>query len=487
MIDSTVTTTSGSNTTSAQGSTSGQGEISTFGWDTAFAVRIDNVNAAIKNRGSSPKKFSYSEPTDKSTFCTGDFGDWALVRGGDGSGVNVYIPITNIKGQFKNGSSYTSYSCAGASLIVTVRLKFFDTNGNSQNLKVNPVSTTEDVPIVELYNADFSQYPIEPPMAIYAIQAAVINWSMENLADFSHIFSIVDLNDEADTGAWAFLKPTATSYAYIDGDSDEDAFLGVLAMTLGESTDGLQQVIDKRIVQDNEEGAFCISGALLLKKLVFPNLQVLWPNLQEKQVTFSANMIQLNSGESVNLPETEYQGEYYTPKLQEFNFIIEGPQITIEAYTLTDVQNGVQAWCRTTSHYTIVKGTNQSGQTTLLYQQLGDPVTSNGHYIDETVQITDDILGIVVGIAASVLAAVTGGIAAPIIAIVGALLAGVIMVSPEISGLIENDDSPAIDMLQENIYTPMVWTDSQDFTVQTVDLNGSLRLGGSLGFSSASD
>ncbi len=36
----------------------GEGEISTFGWDTAFAVRIENVNAAIKNRRASPHGFS---------------------------------------------------------------------------------------------------------------------------------------------------------------------------------------------------------------------------------------------------------------------------------------------------------------------------------------------------------------------------------------------------------------------------------------------
>jgi hypothetical protein len=40
--------------------------------------------------------------------------------------------------------------------------------------------------------------------------------------------------------------------------------------------------------------------------------------------------------------------------------------------------------------------------------------------------------------------------------------------------------------LQENIYAPIVWTDSQDFTIQVVDLNGAIRLGGALGFGSAS-
>ncbi len=463
----------------------GEGEISTFGWDTAFAVRIENVNAAIKNRRASPHGFSYTDPGDANVHCSGAFGDWAVVRGGDGGGVNVRLPIQNVRGQMKASSGYTAYSCAGAAVTVTVRLHFFDAEGNKKHLKVKPTSDSPDVPAVEPYDADFSQHPVQPPAAVYAIQAALLEWCMSNLGAFVHVFSIVDINDEADRGVWAFLKPTEVSYAYTDGDSDADAFLGVLAMTMGESSGGLQQVLDTRIVQAGEEGAFCISRTLLLKKLIFPNLQALWPNLRASQVTFAENVIVLNAHEAVDLPQTEYQGTSYTPQLREFSFTIEGPQITVKSYTVTQVQDGVQAWCRATARYTITKGTNKQGQATLAYSQLGTPQVSHGHDIAEWVKITDDILAIVVGIGVAVLVVLTDGAAAVVIAVVGALIAGAIAVAPEISGLIEDNDAPAIDLLQENIYAPMVWTDSSDFVVDTVDLDGSLRLGGALGFGSA--
>jgi len=57
--------------------------------------------------------------------------------------------------------------------------------------------------------------------------------------------------------------------------------------------------------------------------------------------------------------------------------------------------------------------------------------------------------------------------------------------SPQINGLIENDDAPAIDLLAANIVAPIVWTDSKEFTIDAVELSGSIRLGGSLGFGSA--
>lgn len=464
----------------------GSGEISTFGWDTAFAVRIENVNAAIASRKASPASFSYTSPTDPKVVCQGTFGDWQLVRGGDGGGVNVRLPVENVTGVAPFQATHANYSWASGSLTFTVRLHFFEESPGSSthNLIVKPTSDEPSVPVVELYSTDETVLP-SPPWAIYSIQAALQAWCTDNLADFAYVFSVADLNDEADKGAWSFLKPTYVSYSYVDGPTDADAFLGVLALTSGRSPDNLQQVIDKRIVPDGVEGAFCISRNLMLLDLVVPQLKTMWPNLSDSDVTVSDQSITLNAGAAVDLPQVLEQGEYYTPVLKEFTFSIEGSQISIDAYTETDVQAGVKAWCRTTSYYTIVKGTNSSGQTTLAYRQIGTPDETHGNIVEEWVKITDAILAAVLAIAIAVLAVVTGGAAAPIIVVIGALLVGAVGFSAEIAGLIANDDAPAIDLLQDNIYAPIVWTDSQDFTVSDVALNGSLRLAGALAFDSA--
>jgi hypothetical protein len=458
------------------------GEFSTFGWDTAFAVRIENVNAVIRARKAGPAGFDYQDPADPQTRCSGTFGPWQLVRGGDGGSVNVLVPMTGITGQFKEGAGYQSYFCAAASITVTVRLNFVAAGGTRRTLLVDPASQDPDAPVVEVYATDFGQAPVTPSYAVYPLQAAVVAWCTKNLADFAYIFSVADLNDEADTGAWAFLKPTAVSYAYVDGDSDADAFLGVLALTGGQSPAGLQQVLDTRIVQPGEEGAFCISRQLLLNRLILPQLLASWPNLKTDQLVFTDNAIQLKPNTTVNLPQTEYQGTSYTPQLNEFSLTCEGAQITVSAYTLTAVQEGVTAWSRTTARYTIGKGTNSSGETTLLYRQLADPTVSHGHYIDESVEITDIILAVVLALALAALVVVTDGAAAVLIAVVGGLIVGLVGISPQLAGLIEGGDAPAIDLLQDNIHDPMTWTDSTDFTVSAVDLDGSLRLGGSLGF-----
>ncbi|MGJ3262186.1 MAG: TULIP family P47-like protein [Salinarimonas sp.] len=468
--------------------TTPQGEISTFGWDTAFAVRIANVNAAIVARKASPTGFSYTDASDPKVTCEGTFGDWRLVRGGDGSGVNVELPVSAVTGVAPNGDSYAPFSWTAGSITMTVRLHFFDdaadATGKKKHLKVKHTSDEPSVPVVEVFGVDETILP-SPAWAMYSIQAALVAWCEANLADFAYIFSIADLNDEADTGAWAFLKPSYVSYSYVDGPDDEDAFLGVLAMCGTRSPAGLQQVIDKRIVPKGVEGAFCISRTLMLQDLIVPSLQRMWPNLKPEDLEIGDQQIQLKPNVSVDLPEVEHQGNIYTPQLKQFTFMIEGPQVSIDAYTETDVDAGVKAWCRSTNRYTIVKGTNKSGQTTLAYQRIGDPEETHGNIIAEWVKITDAILAIVLAIALAVLAVVTGGAAVPVIVVIGALLVGLVGFSAEIEGMIANDDAPAIDLLQDNVYAPMVWTDSQDFTVSAVDLDGSLRLAGALGFTSA--
>jgi hypothetical protein len=238
-------------------------------------------------------------------------------------------------------------------------------------------------------------------------------------------------------------------------------------------------------VQAGEQAAFCISRPLLLQKIIFPNMQRLWPNLQASNVTFSDSAIQLNSNTSIELPEVTYQGSPYTPQLKQFTLTMEGSEVEIVSYTETVVQWGVTAWCRDTSRYSIVKGTNKSGQTTLAYSKLPSPDPDHGHYIDESVEITEIILAAVVAIAFAALAVLTGGAAGVLIAVIGALIAGLIGLSPQIAGLIEDGDAPAMDLLQSNIVGPTTWTDSKDFTIDAVQLNGSMRLGGSLGFGSA--
>lgn len=463
------------------------GEISTFGWDTAFAVRIANVNAAIAARKMSPKSFSYADPTNPNVTCAGTFGDWQLVRGGDGDAVNVMLPVSNVTGVAPNGDSYSPYSWSSGSLTFTIRLHFFETTpgAKTQQLQVQPNAAGPSTPVVEYYAADESILP-SPPWAIYSIQAALTAWCTANLADFAYIFSVADINDEADHGAWSFLKPSYVSYSYVDGYDDEDAFLGVLAMTNGRSPNNLQQVIDKRIVPAGVEGAFCISRALMLADLVVPQLMAMWPNLQASDLTIGEQTIVLNADATVELPVVIEQGTPYTPVLKQFSYTIEGPQISIDAYTETDVQAGVTAWCRTTSYYSITKGTNSKGETTLAYVQIGTPVQSHGNIVAEWVKITDAILALILAVALAVLAVVTGGAAAPVIVVLGALLVGAVGFSAEIAGLIANNDAPAIDLLEDNIYAPMTWTDSKDLTVTAVTLDGSLQLAGSLGFGSGS-
>ena len=93
-----------------------QASAFTYGWDTAFAIRMPDANAAIVKAGSSPKAYAQVAP-DKSCSGTGTFGPWQICKGGDGVLLHMAIPLTTGSMSFQGAN----YPMAGA--VVTIELE----------------------------------------------------------------------------------------------------------------------------------------------------------------------------------------------------------------------------------------------------------------------------------------------------------------------------------------------------------------------------
>jgi hypothetical protein len=98
-------------------------EASTYGWDTAFAIRVADVNAAIEKAGTSPTSFAYEEP-DHSCSIKGEFGPWRIGPGGDGKLIHLHIPIPS--GEL---TMSTPTAITGATAEVEVLLHFLPHGG----------------------------------------------------------------------------------------------------------------------------------------------------------------------------------------------------------------------------------------------------------------------------------------------------------------------------------------------------------------------
>lgn len=83
------------------------GRVSTNGWDTVCAVRASDLNRAIKEKKTYPENIDYQFIDDGATASIkSTFGPWAISPGGDGSNINVKIPLQN--GSFSyDGAEYS--------------------------------------------------------------------------------------------------------------------------------------------------------------------------------------------------------------------------------------------------------------------------------------------------------------------------------------------------------------------------------------------
>ena len=90
----------------------------TLGWDTVFALRLPNVNNALKQPDASPGSFDLSLSSDYSI--KGDFGPWQITRGGDGKNLYLLAPITSGAMEFNK----QSISMAGAQATVVFTLSY---------------------------------------------------------------------------------------------------------------------------------------------------------------------------------------------------------------------------------------------------------------------------------------------------------------------------------------------------------------------------
>ena len=464
-------------------------ETDTFNWDTIFAIPVNEVNRSIINKKSSPPDFKFENTADQ-IYGQGDFGDWQIVMGGSGSIIRLSLPITNLSGYY--GEPKTNYASSGpVNAIIQLKLQFLPHSNQPDNpddgtfheLVVRKESGDPSDPVVSLIALDMGSSVFSPGIGKYAAESAVLGWCNGNIGEFAHVFATVNLNKIIDKNAFAFCNPSYTSYAYLDRTSQEDSLLGILCMTGARTTENNIQQISPYTIPNGSNSGFLISKKRFLADLILPTFPVLWPNanLSDFEITSDNNYIKLKEGMSVQLPDVEHNGSHYTPFLKTFSIQIQNEHLIVSSYTETNVFPGITSWCQSTKTYSIALDTSKNGQT-IVYNEIGTGDEQHGTYKSAGVEIAEWMIAIIVAIALIILGILTDGAAFVIGALIIGALGGLAAVTPQLVDLVNTDDSPSIDLLSFNVSDPIKWSDSKDYLLQDVGLNGPLQLGGKLLF-----
>lgn len=456
------------------------GAVYTYGWDTVFAIPVPEVNKAIVDHKSSPPSFSVAQ---QGFTLAGKFGDWQICQGGDGKSVRMSLPLSQVVLTFTSTGKRFTFDSGTA--VVEIQLHYVPHTGASPGaaagsnplaLKANPASSDPEQPVFNVITLSLSPQPGTITQAV--ISSGLAAWGAANLADFAHVFAVVDINTMIDKGGWSFVAPNYTSYAYIDGDSLADSIFGVLTMTGDRGPGQNVEQLSPGAIPAGSVGGFLVSNQRALLDLVRPAIMQAYPGLTVDNFQLNAqNELYLLDGVTVGLQPVEKNSNTYYPELTSLTVQSLDTLFTLVSYTTTEVASGITAWCQTTHQYTIQLGSSNNGQT-LGFTTVGDPVVNHGITQSPGSQLTQLIIEIAAGVALVLVTVLTDGAAAIAGGMVIGLLLGADQIVPSLIKQLNTDDSPAIDLLTVNAVAPIVWTNSGVFQLDYGSMNNAMQLGG---------
>jgi len=455
--------------------------VFTYGWDTAFAIPVPEVNKAIVDGKSSPHGFAV---TEDAYSVTGQFGDWQICPGGDGKAVRMSLPLKNLVIEYTSGKSSTYDGHANVEVELHYIPHTTPTAAAGANLKalvVNPTAPSPTEPPFSIVSLVLTPTPGTLTMAL--IRAALLDWGTAHLAEFAHVFTVVDLNVMVDHGQWGFVAPSFTSYAYLDGGSLAESTFAVLCMTGKRTGETLTEQVSPGAIPRGSKAGFIISQERTLYDLVRPSVMLAYPGLTDQNFLMNddATELYLKEKTSVQLKPIKHGNDTFHPVLTQLSIKSNGNILTLTSFTSTEVAPGITATCQSTHWYTVTLGTSKNGQTLTFAEAQKASIEHQIHQSEGSI-ITQLIIALVATIVGIILVIVTEGAALVVGGLIVGLILGADKIVPAVIEQINKDDSPSIDLLLVNAVDPITWTASSKFTLKYASLNVSLQLGGNPGF-----
>jgi|GEM_PF-1503526 len=474
------------------------GPVSTFGWDSVYTIKIDNINRQLREDRSTPKGFD--SEIDEQNTARAEFGTWQIAATGDGKLINFELPLKQVT--VTRGDRDVVLPDAVAT--VQVELEFVP---HKPVLGAGPHTEADDMvphelvikrrvdapPPMLLGGTGFSS-AAEParvfPLAFATgaptpgmmdktiVEVALSQWLNDNLDQFAYVFASVNLANTVSKDAFGWLKPTYASYAFQSGNDQTDPQLAILCMSEQRPASHLYSVVaDGALTQDEDSGTFIISGTRLLDQMIRNALPTAFKGLKRSDGVLSKDGRALTVNKTVHLTQVSHDGDHYDAELMHLGVNLDGEHLIVESHTETKVSPGVYSECSARSRFTLGLMELPDGNRTLHYE-LVDEATHHSTRHSTAVEIVKWILivvGVIVGVVAAIL---TGGAAGILAAALVALVFGVLQYLPDMIAAINKNNAPPIDLLATNATDPIRWRSSTGFRLSDVQLNDSLLLTG---------
>lgn len=427
-MTTTAPTTSPAGTATSGGAGSNPGEVDTYDWDTSFAIRYPDANAAVTAGWPAVQDDAKSfEASVDGYSLSGTLGPWQLVVGGDGRNVWMHLPV--LTGSFAPPGGGAATDLSGATFEVEINLTYVPdpASTTTHQLVADPAGDATTVRAVTGVTLD--------PIVTGIVKELANTWLGSHLAAFNHVFHDLDLSQDVDKDStWAFITPTSVSYAVTDSGTMDTSVFGVLTMTAGRTAPTTHQVSPNAIPAGSNSG-FNISGPIFTDKMLLSGaaLQFEQPGSvtslpagsPERQAAFDAwvdaSFQITNDGMTVTNKAAMTFGHFVddndnTRTLQidatDFKLSVDYSFVEVELTNLSyTFSPGIDVHIDYTQHFTVSLGDGKDAQGNAIkvftLVNVDRDCTVNITK-SRDVQITQIVTGIAIGIAGAVLGGLAG-------------------------------------------------------------------------------
>ena len=471
-------------------------------WDTVFAIHTDDANIAIRNHNANARRNDPARPvslshTGHDGSLNARFGDWQIINTGGDALIHFELPLTAVKVTL--GKTIVREFAEGVARVeINFGLMPPPPHPATKPPKI-PGGTKHTLGIIGKKAAAAASVPPSIAMVLgldlkgntdHFLATVALNhleaWINDNLEVFDAVLSTITLNTLEDSGAFSFLRPIYTTYAFAKNDTG--GVLGVLCLTEGSTTDPhtLPQQVSPDAIPPGHQTGFLISRRRVLTDLLLAELPKNYPGTEGRfALNEAGDVIALTQPTDCTIITDD--GKNYEGTLDELRVSVMGTRITVEGQTTVKVSPGIHSRCRTFSSHTFSLVDLANGSQTITFGPCPEfPDDPPQHEIikDDWVTAVEIVAGVIAAIITAVAAAMTAGTAGMLAgAVVGMLVGGAtaaIAATPEILLTIGTDDAPTADILALNIVAPITWPDPGKFRLTSADLSDSLRLAGKL-------
>ena len=459
----------------------------TLGWDTVFAVHIDDLNKVIAARKASPAAFSMTDPDDAISV-TGKFGTWQIVPGGSGGLLWMKVPFYDTV-LTMNGKVEPPMSGA---VTIEFRLRFMDQDaGDARSPRTRKLTVQSGLgpsgePAVSRQNLDIDG-GAPGFQAKIALDTLLDLWMNAHLEEFQHVFAAVDVNEAAAHDRFQWLQPTHVDYAY-NNLGPKDGLLAVLCMTERRPPTDLAQQVVAAAIPAGQRAGLLIAKRRLLEKLVLPMMPQIFEGSRATDFAVSASGESIATAtKNVDFTVKASDGSTFKAQLLDLQLSLMAETLTLTMVSKTEISPGINALCRV-ENFLGVRLVNVGGKQTLAFYDIKPQALTRWTEHDPKLDLAAEILGLIALFALAVAAFATAGTALAVGALVIGLLAGAaaagILLTKSVIELIGTAKAPTIDALLMNSTNPISWTGAESFRLASAQLNDSMQLGGVLSFES---